>query len=112
MKQFLSFIASPTRKSVGITKAGLGLNQLDLIASGFVPAGEYFLMPDLKSLRTFTLEPRYAYVMGNFEEKEGPVKEVGFCPRTILQRIVRYLSRLEFILSGQEKQKNNKTCLF
>ena len=75
---------------MGITKAVLGLNQVDLIAPGFIPTGEYFLMPDLKSLRTFTLEPRYAYIMGQFEEKEDPVKEVALCPRTILQRIVRY----------------------
>lgn len=89
MKQFLSFITSPTRKSIGITKAVLGLNQIDLMAPGFSPTGEYFLMPDLKSLRTCKLEPRYAYVMGQFEEKEGPEREVGFCPRTILNRIVK-----------------------
>ena len=94
VKQFLSFIASPTRKSIGITKAVLGLNQIDLIAPGFSPAGEYFLMPDLKSLRTYKLEPRYAYVMGQFEEKEGDEREVSLCPRTILSRIVRSLNVL------------------
>jgi len=62
-------------------------------------------MPDLKSLRTFTLEPRYAYVMGNFEEKEGPVKEVAFCPRTILQRIVRYASPLELSLNVKKSER-------
>ena len=46
-------------------------------------------MPDLKSLRTCNLEPRYAYVMGQFEEKEGPQKEVELCPRTLLNKIVR-----------------------
>jgi len=89
LKQFLSFLNSPTRKSVGITKAVLGLNQVDHLASGFTATGEYFLMPDLKSLRTMTLEPRYAYFMGNFEEKEDEVKEVGICPRTLLSKIVR-----------------------
>jgi hypothetical protein len=46
-------------------------------------------MPDLKSLRTSLLEPRYAYVMGQFEEKEAEEKEVDLCPRTLLNRIVR-----------------------
>jgi hypothetical protein len=46
-------------------------------------------MPDLKSLRTYKLEPRYAYIMGQFEEKEGPQKEVDLCPRTLLSKVVR-----------------------
>ena len=67
----------------------LGLNQIDLLTPGFVVAGGILLMPDLKSLRTCNLEPRYAYVMGQFEEKEGPQKEVELCPRTLLNKIVR-----------------------
>jgi hypothetical protein len=67
----------------------LGLNQLDLLTPGFTPTGEYFLIPDIKSLRTCKLEPRYAYIMGQFEEKEGPQKEVDVCPRTLLNKIVR-----------------------
>jgi hypothetical protein len=63
--------------------------QVDHMAPGFSGTAEYFLMPDLKSLRTIKLEPRYAYFMGNFEEKEDEVKEVGLCPRTILNRIVK-----------------------
>jgi len=74
---------------VGITKAVLGLNQVDMLASGFSATGEYFLVPDLRSFRTISLEPRYAYFMGQFEEKEDKVKEVGLCPRTILSRIVK-----------------------
>ena len=74
---------------MGITKAVLGLNQIDLLAPGFTVAGEYYLMPDLKSLRTCKLEPRYAYVMGQFEEKEGEQREVDACPRTLLNKIVR-----------------------
>jgi hypothetical protein len=66
-----------------------GLNQLDIITPGFTATGEYFLMPDMKSLRTSKLEPRYAYVMGQFEEKEAEEKEVGLCPRTILSGITR-----------------------
>jgi hypothetical protein len=88
IKQFLSFIKSSNRKSIGITKAVLGLIQVDLIAPGFLPTGEYFLMPDLKSLRTFKLEPRYSYFMGQFEEKEGDI-EVSICPRTILNKIIK-----------------------
>jgi glutamine synthetase len=88
----MAFVTSPTRKSVGITKAALGLIQVDLASEGFGPSGEYFLMPDLSTLRTSTLEPRYASLMGNFEEKEGEKKEVDICPRTLLQRIVRYIS--------------------
>jgi glutamine synthetase len=91
VKQFLSFITSPIRKSIGITKAVLGLIQIDLMAPGFSPIGEYFLMPDLKSLRTSKIEPRYAYVMGQFEEKDDIPKEVDLCPRTLLNRIVRYI---------------------
>jgi hypothetical protein len=60
-----------------------------MISPGFTATGEYFLMPDLKSLRTSLLEPRYAYVMGQFEEKEAEEKEVDLCPRTLLNRIVR-----------------------
>src|SRR5436190_16974378 len=90
VNQFLSFISSPTRKSIGITKAALGLNQIDLLSPGFTATGEYFLMPDLKSLRTSKLEPRYAYIMGQFEEKEGTQKEVKLCPRTLLNSIVRW----------------------
>src|SRR5436190_23328028 len=90
VNQFLSFISSPTRKSIGITKAALGLNQIDLLSPGFTATGEYFLMPDFKSLRTCKLEPRYAYIMGQFEEKEGPQREVDLCPRTILKKIVKY----------------------
>jgi len=66
------------------------MNQADHLASGFSATGEYFLIPDLKSMRMISLEPRYAYFMGNFEEKEDEIKEVGLCPRTILTRIVRY----------------------
>lgn len=75
---------------MGITKAVLGLSQIDLLTPGFTVAGEYFLMPDLKSLRTCKLEPRYAYIMGQFEEKEGQSKEVDLCPRTLLNKIVKY----------------------
>ena len=93
LKQFFSFISSPVRKSVGITKAGLGLIQIDMISPGFNATGEYFLMPDLKSIRTASkLEPRYAYVMGQFEHKFGDKLELGLCPRTILNRIVQYIS--------------------
>jgi len=85
----MSFISSPIRKSVGITKAVLGMIQIDMMAPGFSPAGEYFLMPDLKSVRTSSLEPRYASFMGQFEEKYSDPKEVSLCPRTILNRLVR-----------------------
>jgi hypothetical protein len=94
VQQFMSFISSPTRKSVGITKAALGMIQVDMMAPGFTPTGEYYLMPDLKSLRTSSLEPRYASLMGQFEEKFSEPKQVGLCPRTILSRIVRYFTPL------------------
>jgi glutamine synthetase len=77
---------------VGIAKAVFGLTQQDIISPGFGPSGEYFLMPDLKSLHLSKLEERYAYVMGQFEEKEmvGDTVECELCPRTLLNRIVRY----------------------
>jgi len=74
---------------VGITKAVLGLTQIDMITPGFTATGEYFLMPDLTSLRTSILEPRYAFLMGQFEEKFTEQKQVDLCPRTLLKRIVR-----------------------
>jgi glutamine synthetase len=86
---FLSFLNSPTRKSVGIAKVALGMIPNDLFAPDFSPTGEYYLMPDLKSLRTNKLEPRYAYLMGDFEEKEGEIRTVDLCPRTILKNIVK-----------------------
>lgn len=79
-------------------------------------------MPDFKSLRTSTLEPRYAYLMGQFEEKEGELKQVDICPRTILNRIVKYpplltLSQRSFCppfgecFLHVETQKRKKTSL-
>lgn len=95
----MSFISSPIRKSVGITKAVLGIIQVDMIAPGFYPTGEYFLMPDLKSLRTSSLEPRYASFMGQLEEKFSEPREVDLCPRTILSRIVRSQNPTLFLQS-------------
>ena len=68
-------------------------------------------MPDFKSLRTCKLEPRYAYIMGQFEEKEGPLREVDLCPRTLLNKLVKYPTQCN-VLSCCSKAKEDHDISF
>ena len=65
-------------------------------APGFTAMGEYFLTPDLSTIRPCPYEPGHASLMGWFEEKAGvadpqgqPIVQVDLCPRGMLRRIVQ-----------------------
>ncbi|KAH0544783.1 hypothetical protein FGG08_001150 [Glutinoglossum americanum] len=72
-------------KSLGITKAVLGLTQNDLISPGFGATGEYSLTPCFESLRR---GQRFGYATVQCEFREKTREEVAICPRTALRRIV------------------------
>lgn len=74
------------QKSIGITKAVLGLIHQDSMVPTFLPVGEYELIPCFEGLR---LGERggYATVQGEFHEKDG--NEVAIDPRSALRRIVQ-----------------------
>ena len=71
-------------KHIGITKGVLGLTQIDSMAAGFGPAGEYKLYPCFDSLRRGG-QYGYATVQGEFREANG--EPVSICPRTVLRGI-------------------------
>ncbi|KAM5352262.1 hypothetical protein ACJ41O_004985 [Fusarium nematophilum] len=83
--------------SFGVTKAGLGLLQIDVPVPNVTPTGEYRLHPDLKTLR---LGPRKGHItaMGDFREKDGSA--VALCPRSLLKRTLDKAAEqgLEFTL--------------
>ena len=73
------------QKSIGITKAGLGLIHQDSMVPTFEPVGEYELIPCFEGLRLGERDG-YATVQGEFHEKDG--SEVAIDPRSALRRIV------------------------
>lgn len=97
MRRVISMLRNGERLSVGVTKASLGLTQVDLPAAGLSPSGEYRLHPDLKTLRP---GPRKGQLiaMGDFREQDG--SPVGLCPRTLLKRTLGYAEskNLRFLL--------------
>jgi glutamine synthetase len=74
------------QKSIGITKAALGLIHQDMMVPTFSPVGEYELIPCFESLRLGERDG-YATVQGEFHEKDG--SEVAIDPRSALRRIVQ-----------------------
>lgn len=74
-----------SQRSIGITKASLGLLQHDMMVEGFSPVGEYELIPCFEGLRLGD-RPGYATVQGELRDWDGA--EVGVCPRTLLRRIM------------------------
>lgn len=74
-----------SQKSIGITKAVLGLLQHDMVVPGFSPVGEYELIPCFDSLRLGD-RTGYATIQCEFRERDGA--EVAICPRTLLRRVV------------------------
>ncbi|RDA89812.1 hypothetical protein CP533_0871 [Ophiocordyceps camponoti-saundersi (nom. inval.)] len=80
----------------GVTKAALGLTQLDTLVTGATALGEWRLHPDLNSLR---LGPRDGYmtVMGEFKEADGSI--VALCPRTLLRRALRMAEQKHVIFT-------------
>ena len=73
-------------KTIGITKAVLGLLQTDETSPWFSATGEHKLCPDFGSLR-LSSRTGYATVQCEFRKEDG--SEVEICPRTILQRQLR-----------------------
>jgi glutamine synthetase len=73
------------QKSIGITKAVLGLIHQDIMVPTFKPVGEYELIPCFEGLRLGERDG-YAIVQGEFREKDG--SEVAIDPRSALRRIV------------------------
>ena len=73
------------QKSIGITKAVLGLIHQDAMVPAFSPVGEYELIPCFEGLQLGE-RAGYATVQCEFREKDG--SEVAICPRSALKRIV------------------------
>ncbi|KAF9267242.1 glutamine synthetase/guanido kinase [Marasmius fiardii PR-910] len=88
IKSFLSLLAKDQPKIV-VGKAILGLAFLN-IADGFTACGEYYLVPDLASLRVLSYKPGHVSCMGVFEENsKGQTPEpVDICPRSVLNKAV------------------------
>ncbi|KIJ63865.1 hypothetical protein HYDPIDRAFT_175868 [Hydnomerulius pinastri MD-312] len=83
------------RPGVAVTKTVFGLVFIRL-APGFSPVGEYLYVVDISSFRLCPYAPGHAVVFGFFQEKvpvpgpSGPTFVVPLCPRTNLQRLVKY----------------------
>ena len=88
------------KKYVGITKAVLGLLQLDETAPGFGSTGEYNLCPQYSSLRQGSRE-NTATLQCEFQEHNG--EELSICPRTILRKQVEKATAndLHFIVGSE-----------
>ena len=86
-----------TGNFIGITKGVLGLTQVDSIAPGFSPVGEYSLYPCFDSLRR---AGQYGYATVQCEFREGNGEEVPICPRTALRRIAEKAANkgMEFLV--------------
>lgn len=85
VRRVLSMLEAGEEFSFGVTKASMGLIQVDMPAPGVSPSGEWRLHPDLSTLRP---GPRKGHIVarGVFKEKDGSA--VDLCPRTILQRVL------------------------
>ncbi|VUC20214.1 unnamed protein product, partial [Clonostachys rosea] len=81
IRRVLSMLSSGEELSFGVTKAGLGLTQLDTPAEGVSPSGEYRLHPDLGTLHA---GPKKGYLSARGVFKESDGSAVVLCPRTAL----------------------------
>jgi glutamine synthetase len=81
IRRVLSMLSGGEELSFGVTKAGLGLTQLDTPAEGVSPSGEYRLHPDLGTLRA---GPKKGYLSARGVFKESDGSAVALCPRTTL----------------------------
>lgn len=97
LRYVLSCLQNGEAVTAGISKATLAVTQLDLLAPGVSPSGEYRLHPDWNSLR---VGPRKGHlsVMGDFKEADGA--SVDICPRTLLEKTLESARRqqIEFTL--------------
>ena len=85
IRRVLSMLGDGEELSFGITKASMGLLQIDVAARGVSASGEWRLHPDFNTLRA---GPRNGHIMarGDFREKDGSA--VALCPRTTLKRVL------------------------
>ncbi|KAH7223655.1 hypothetical protein BKA60DRAFT_450597 [Fusarium oxysporum] len=97
MRRVWSMLRNGEDFTLGVTKAGLGIDQRDSPVPSITPTGEYRLHPDLSSLR---IGPRKGHisVMGDFKEKDGT--PAPFCTRTLLKKTLKQAAEqgLEFTL--------------
>lgn len=97
MRRVIAMLRNGEKLSFGVTKASMGLIQVDVPAAGVSPSGEYRLHPDLKTLRP---GPRKGQLVarGDFREQDG--SPVDMCPRTLLKRTLGYAEskNLRFLL--------------
>jgi glutamine synthetase len=97
MRRVIAMLRNGEKLSFGVTKASMGLIQVDMPAAGVSPSGEYRLHPDLKTLRP---GPRKGQLVarGDFREQDG--SPVDMCPRTLLKRTLGYAEskNLKFLL--------------
>lgn len=100
-------VLQSSRPGLGAAKAALGLVEL-VMAEGFDLTGEYLCVPDLTSLRVCPYAPGHASVMVWLQDKTpvpGPdgklTVDVDLCPRTLLSRVLKYVSRATFVHHGE-----------
>lgn len=85
------------QRRIGITLAVLHMLQDDTLASGGIATGQFYMRPDLSSLRkNAALKSNSATVMTFWEDERG--EQVEGCPRTTLQRIVTALNPIQVTL--------------
>lgn len=82
------------QRRIGITLAVLHMLQDDTLAPGGVATGQFYMRPDLSSLRkNAALKSDSATVMTFWEDEKGD--QLEGCPRTTLQRIVTALNPIQ-----------------
>lgn len=91
-----------SRPGITIAKVVLGIVFLTIV-EGFGVTGEYVLVLDLATVRLCGYAPGHAAVFGYFQEKYplGGRLDVPLCPRTNLNRIVKYATeelKTEFLV--------------
>ena len=85
LRRVLAMLDKGEELSLGVTKASLGLTQLDVPVEDVSASGEYRLQPDMATLRSGPRKGHLAAI-GNFKEADGA--KVPICPRTVLQKVL------------------------
>ena len=89
----LSGLASAAQYGIGFSVAQQALPMMSdtvLPASGLVPSGETWLVPDSATFRPLPYSPANAIVLGDFQTANGQPWE--HCPRSCLKRAVAHAS--------------------
>lgn len=80
---------------VSVVRVGIALGVRDSMPAGMTVSGDFDLRPEFSSMWKASFAPTHAYMMGRYFEKPhsggGPS---DICPRTILHRVVQYVSWL------------------